>query len=126
MVDAPVLVDVEHGSVRYRQPKTDFESQKSLKGKECPYENEEGRQLEHKDHYFYHTRLSKYGPGKTKKKNACVYRVLENCMNKNIWNLIIIIAYIETIRCRIGIVNNLNVSEEVIVKLQSSVKWDEN
>ncbi|XP_005096374.2 uncharacterized protein LOC101862939 [Aplysia californica] len=66
LVDAPVLVDVEHGSVRYRQPQTEQPPVKSLKGKECPYENEKGKELDNKEHYFYHTRLNKYGPESSK------------------------------------------------------------
>ena len=41
----------------------DFER---LNNTECPYENEAGKELENKDHYFYHTRLNNYGPGKVK------------------------------------------------------------
>ena len=64
LVDAPVLVDVQHGSVRYRQAQGETQPVKSLKGKEHPYENDEGKDLDNKENYFYHTRLDKYGNGK--------------------------------------------------------------
>ncbi|XP_025110299.1 uncharacterized protein LOC112573861 isoform X2 [Pomacea canaliculata] len=56
-IDAPVLVDLQHGSIRYRQHSSQVtESQNP----EVPYE---GTQLNQKDHYFYHTRLRSFGPG---------------------------------------------------------------
>ena len=61
LVDAPVLVDVDHGSVRYRQP--GGSDSKKIKGKEMPYENVMPDSLSNKEHYFYHARLKEYGPG---------------------------------------------------------------
>ena len=64
IVDVPVLVDVQHGSVRYRESQnTNNQPIKSLKGKEHPYENNRCKDLDHKENYFYHTRLKHYGPG---------------------------------------------------------------
>ncbi|KAK7485252.1 hypothetical protein BaRGS_00023503 [Batillaria attramentaria] len=55
-IDAPVLVDMQHGSVRYREADS---SEKSRGEREVPHE---GTVLDHKDHYFYHTRLNDFGP----------------------------------------------------------------
>lgn len=54
-IDAPVLVDMQHGSVRYREDSQDEQHQK----REIPHE---GTELDQKHHYFYHTRLNKFGP----------------------------------------------------------------
>lgn len=60
LVDAPVLVDVDHGSVRYRQP--GGPGAQKVKGKEKPYENVMEGGLSNKENYFYHARLKEYGP----------------------------------------------------------------
>ncbi|RUS80800.1 hypothetical protein EGW08_011421 [Elysia chlorotica] len=60
LVDAPVLVDVDHGSVRYRQP--GGTPLQKVKGKEKPYENENPVGLSNKENYFYHARLKDFGP----------------------------------------------------------------
>ncbi|GFN98445.1 hypothetical protein PoB_002495100 [Plakobranchus ocellatus] len=77
LVDAPVLVDVEHGSVRYRQPET--ERSQKMKGKEIPYENEKSATLSNKEHYFYHARLKEYGPDISKQNEDAfkLYYVLK-------------------------------------------------
>jgi len=59
-VDAPVLVDIEHGSLRYRlgepyQKTTDYKTKK-----EKPFEGEE---KVNKRNYFYHTRLNDFSEG---------------------------------------------------------------
>ena len=65
-MDAPVLVDVDHGSVRYRQP--GGPNSQKVKGKEKPYENEQEDALSNKENYFYHARLKEFGPGKPESK----------------------------------------------------------
>ncbi|KAK3771003.1 hypothetical protein RRG08_002052 [Elysia crispata] len=64
LVDAPVLVDVDHGSVRYRQP--GGPNSQKVKGKEKPYENEQEDALSNKENYFYHARLKEFGPDVSK------------------------------------------------------------
>ncbi|KAL4236578.1 hypothetical protein ACF0H5_004963 [Mactra antiquata] len=51
-IGAPVLIDLHHGSVRYRE----VEESKKLK-KEIPYE---GEATHNKGHYFYHPRLNDF------------------------------------------------------------------
>lgn len=55
-IDAPVLVDMKHGSVRFR--KGEGGHQKDQQVREVPYE---GTVLDQKEHYFYHTRLNNFG-----------------------------------------------------------------
>ena len=57
LIDAPVLVDMKHGSVRYRKD----QDAPTLKGREMPHEG--STDLEQKKHYFYHTRLNSFGAG---------------------------------------------------------------
>ena len=57
LIDAPVLVDIKHGSVRYRKD----QDAPTLKGREMPHEG--STDLEQKKHYFYHTRLNSFGAG---------------------------------------------------------------
>ncbi|KAL8606385.1 hypothetical protein ACOMHN_020539 [Nucella lapillus] len=61
-IDTPVLVDMQHGSVRYREQQDELSS----KDREVPHEG--NTDLEHKKHYFYHTRLAHYGSDVDKSK----------------------------------------------------------
>lgn len=56
-IDAPVLIDLKHGSIRYRYAEENGKSPK----KEKAYEGD-GKQL--KGHYFYHPRLNDFGESK--------------------------------------------------------------
>ena len=63
-MDAPVLVKLEHGTIRYRY----VEDEKAHKDKtERRETNHEGLERSKKHGYFFHTKLNKFGPGKTLK-----------------------------------------------------------
>lgn len=53
LIDAPVLVDVEHGSIRYRSDKDATQMEK-------PHE---GLERAEKKNYFYHARLKDFNKG---------------------------------------------------------------
>ncbi|XP_076462012.1 uncharacterized protein LOC143294532 [Babylonia areolata] len=63
-IDAPVLVDMQHGSVRYREGQDEGSGSKTAR--EIPHEG--STELEHKKHYFYHTRLNHFGTDADKSK----------------------------------------------------------
>lgn len=52
-----MLIDLQHGSIRYRYLDDDGKSKK----KEHPHEGDE---KQNKGHYFYHPRLSDFGESK--------------------------------------------------------------
>jgi len=60
-IDAPVLIDLKHGSIRYRYLEEDS---KASKRKEHPHEGDEKQK---KGHYFYHPRLNEFGESKKTK-----------------------------------------------------------
>ncbi|XP_060069928.1 uncharacterized protein LOC132549960 [Ylistrum balloti] len=65
-IDAPVLVDVEHGSVRYRYGnKESTENADPHKTKGKPFE---GTNRINKDHYFYHARLNDFSEKGSREK----------------------------------------------------------
>lgn len=57
VIDAPVLIDLKHGSIRYREYKDEMEVKNKSKMKEKPFEGEERQK---KGHYFYHPRLQDF------------------------------------------------------------------
>ncbi|KAK3089232.1 hypothetical protein FSP39_001979 [Pinctada imbricata] len=57
ILDAPVLVDVQHGSVRYRYGKYEGEPGNKARRIERPFEGED---RVNKQHYFYHARLNDF------------------------------------------------------------------
>ena len=60
-MDAPVLVDVEYGSVRYRYGKYEGEPSNKSRRVERPFEGEDRVD---KQHYFYHARLKDFSESK--------------------------------------------------------------
>ncbi|XP_033738825.1 uncharacterized protein LOC117326256 [Pecten maximus] len=65
-IDAPVLVDVEHGSIRYRYGNKDSsENVDPHKTKGKPFE---GTDRIDKDHYFYHARLNDFSEKGSREK----------------------------------------------------------
>lgn len=54
-IDVPVLVDVQHGSVRYRYGSYDGEPKNKASRVERPFEGDE---RVNKQHYFYHPRMN--------------------------------------------------------------------
>ncbi|KAK7099826.1 uncharacterized protein [Littorina saxatilis] len=61
-IDAPVLVDMHHGSVRYREESKGL----ATEDREMPHEG--NTDLDQKKHYFYHTRLNNFGGDADKAK----------------------------------------------------------
>lgn len=57
VIDAPVLMDLKHGSIRYRETVEDNEPKNKSQKTEVPFEGEEKRK---KGHYFYHPRLNDF------------------------------------------------------------------
>ncbi|KAJ8314763.1 hypothetical protein KUTeg_006913 [Tegillarca granosa] len=57
-IDTPVLVDVEHGSIRYRYGSYKGEPSNKSRRIEKSYE---GNDKINKQHYFYHARLNDFG-----------------------------------------------------------------
>lgn len=56
-IDAPVLIDLKHGSIRYRYAEDENEPKNKSKKIEVPFEGEEKKK---KGHYFYHPRLNDF------------------------------------------------------------------
>ena len=57
VIDAPVLVKLQHGTVRYRYVEEKVDRENRI---EKPHE---GPERTGKDGYFYHSHLKKFGPG---------------------------------------------------------------
>ncbi|XP_046585596.1 uncharacterized protein LOC124292521 isoform X1 [Haliotis rubra] len=60
VMDCPVLVDVQHGTIRYRCGTYDGEPADKTKRIERPFE---GKDTNFKQHYFYHARLNDFSQG---------------------------------------------------------------
>lgn len=60
-IDAPVLIDLKHGSIRYRYAEDENEPKNKSKKIEVPFEGEEKKK---KGHYFYHPRLNDFSESK--------------------------------------------------------------
>ncbi|XP_041359257.1 uncharacterized protein LOC121375722 [Gigantopelta aegis] len=58
LLDTPVLIDVQHGSIRYRYTQYDGEPRNKAQRVEKPYE---GIKACGKTNYFYHSRLNTFG-----------------------------------------------------------------
>ncbi|KAK3609165.1 hypothetical protein CHS0354_011351 [Potamilus streckersoni] len=65
-IDAPVLVDFQHGSVRYRYGQYAGAPTQKAKRKERTFEGEEEKT--EKRHYFYHPRLKDFSENASEKK----------------------------------------------------------
>ncbi|KAL3870045.1 hypothetical protein ACJMK2_042662 [Sinanodonta woodiana] len=65
-IDAPVLVDFQHGSVRYRYGQYEGAPSQKAKRKERTFEGEE--EMTEKRHYFYHPRLKDFSENASEKK----------------------------------------------------------
>lgn len=61
LIDAPVLVDLNHGTVRYRYVADDKEQKHKLPRTEQPHE---GPERKRKHGYFYHARLNDFSEGR--------------------------------------------------------------
>lgn len=57
VIDAPVLMDLKHGSIRYRYEEDGHKPKDKSRKVEVPFEGEEKRK---KGHYFYHPRLNDF------------------------------------------------------------------
>ncbi|XP_071118084.1 uncharacterized protein [Haliotis cracherodii] len=60
VMDCPVLVDVQHGTIRYRRGSYDGEPADKTKRIERPFE---GKDTNFKQQYFYHARLNDFSHG---------------------------------------------------------------
>lgn len=59
IIDTPVLIDLKHGSIRYRYVEEEKEHKDKFKKVEVPFEGEETGTAR-KGHYFYHPRLNDF------------------------------------------------------------------